>query len=49
MLFERGIPLIENLVLDQLAAKERWRGVFICLPLKLVGATASWVRPVAIA
>lgn len=49
MLFERGIPLIENLVLDQLAAQERWRGVFICLPLKLVGATASWVRPVAIA
>lgn len=49
MLFERGIPLVENLVLDQLAELGRRRGIFVCLPLKLVGATASWVRPVAIA
>jgi kynurenine formamidase len=48
-LFDHGVHLIENLVLDELAAAERWNGVFICLPLKLVGATASWVRPVAIA
>jgi kynurenine formamidase len=49
LLFEHGLPLVENLVLDQLAAAGRRRGVLVCLPLKLVGATASWVRPVAIA
>ena len=49
MLFDRGIPLVENLVLEQLARFDRRRGIFVCLPLKLVGATASWVRPVAIA
>ncbi len=49
LLYERGVHLVENLVLDQLAACDCRRGVFICLPLKLVGATASWVRPIAIA
>ena len=49
VLFERGIPLVENLVLDELAAHGHTRGVFVCLPLKLVGATGSWVRPIAIA
>jgi kynurenine formamidase len=49
LLVERGIHLVENLVLDELAASGRRRGVFVCLPLRLVGATGSWVRPVAIA
>jgi kynurenine formamidase len=49
LLYEHGVHLVENLVLDRLAACDCRRGVFICLPLKLVGATASWVRPVAIA
>jgi kynurenine formamidase len=49
LLFERGIHLVENLDLEQLAALERRCGVFVCLPLKLEGATASWVRPIAIA
>jgi kynurenine formamidase len=49
LLVERGVHLVENLNLEQLAAAGRTRGVFICLPVKLTGATASWVRPVAVA
>jgi kynurenine formamidase len=49
LLYEHDVHLVENLVLDGLAACDCRRGVFICLPLKFVGATASWVRPVAIA
>ena len=50
LLYEHDVHLVkENLVLDRLAACDCRRGVFICLPLKFVGATASWVRPVAIA
>jgi kynurenine formamidase len=48
LLVERGVYLIENLNLEQLAAARHARGLFVCLPLKLTGATGSWVRPVAI-
>jgi len=47
LLVERGIYLIENLWLEELAARECYVSLFICLPLRLRGATASWVRPVA--
>lgn len=49
MLVERGVYLVENLYLEPLSAAGRTRGVFICLPLKMTGATGSWVRPIAIA
>lgn len=39
--------LIENLYLEDLAAEDH-RFTFVCVPLKLVGATGSPVRPLAI-
>jgi kynurenine formamidase len=49
LLVERGIYLIENLWLEELAARECYESLFICSPLKMLGATASWVRPIAFA
>ncbi len=48
MLVERGVHLVENLYLDELAAAGVREALFVCLPLKITGATGSWVRPVAI-
>jgi len=47
LLVQRGIYLIENLWLEELAAQACYESLFVCLPLMLRGATASWVRPVA--
>ncbi len=47
LLARRGIYIIENLVLDELAASGHYRFEFVCTPLKLVGATGSPVRPLA--
>jgi kynurenine formamidase len=49
MLVERGVYLVENLNLDPVSVAGRTQGIFICLPLKMTGATGSWVRPIAIA
>jgi kynurenine formamidase len=43
-----GIHLLENLWLEQLAAQGEHRVTLVCLPLKVEGATASMVRPVAL-
>lgn len=43
-----GIYIIENLKLDELAATGVRECTFVCLPLKLTGATGSPVRPVAL-
>ena len=48
LLARRGIYIIENLVLDELAASGRYGFDLICTPLKLVGATGSPVRPLAV-
>ena len=48
LLAQRGIYIIENLQLDELAAAEGYRFFFVCTPLKFVGATGSPVRPVAL-
>lgn len=48
LLVERGVYLIEILRLDELAAARAYEFLFVCLPLKLRGATGSWVRPVAV-
>lgn len=48
LLARRGIYIIENLVLEELAAAGQHRFEFICTPLKFVGATGSPVRPLAI-
>ncbi len=48
LLARRGVYIIENLALDELAASGHHRFDFFCAPLKLVGATGSPVRPVAV-
>jgi kynurenine formamidase len=48
MLVERGVHLLENVFLDELARDRVSEAAFVCLPLKLAGATGSWIRPVAI-
>lgn len=49
LLIQRGIHIVENLYLEDLVAAGVRECLFICLPLKIEGATGSWVRPVAIA
>ena len=49
LLVRAGIPIIENLNLEELAEAKVYEFGFICLPLKMRGATGSPVRPIAIA
>ena len=48
MLIERGVPLVEILDLDGLATDEIYEFLFVCTPIKFVGATGSWIRPIAV-
>jgi kynurenine formamidase len=48
LLVHHGIYIVENLQLDALAAAGKHRFTFVCTPLKLVGATGSPVRPIAL-
>ncbi|MDR1212637.1 MAG: cyclase family protein [Propionibacteriaceae bacterium] len=48
LLVERGVHLLENAYLDDLARDKVTEFLFVCLPLRIRGATGSWVRPVAI-
>lgn len=48
MLVERGVHLVENLYLDEAAGAGAAEGLFLCLPLRITGATGSWVRPVLV-
>lgn len=48
MLVVNGIHLLENLKLDELAAKRVYEFAFFLQPLKLQGATGSTVAPIAI-
>ena len=49
LLVHSGITHIENLNLDELAAARCYEFLLIIAPLKLTGATGSWVNPIAIA
>ena len=49
LLVRAGIPIIENLYLEELAQAGVHEFLFVCLPLKMRGATGSPVRPIAIA
>jgi len=49
LLVDAGVHIIENLNLDEIAARRPPRVVFVALPLRLAGATGSPIRPVAIA
>jgi kynurenine formamidase len=48
LLVRHGIYILENLLLEELAARGHHEFAFVCLPLKMVGATGSPVRPVAV-
>jgi kynurenine formamidase len=48
MLVEAGVHLIENLYLEELSHEGVREGLFIALPLKITGATGSWVRPIVV-
>lgn len=52
LLTRRGIHLVEWMDLDALAAAlaehERTDFLFIAVPLRITGATGSWVRPIAL-
>ncbi|MCQ6562744.1 cyclase family protein [Paenibacillus mendelii] len=48
LLVEQGVPILECLDLETLAKEKIYEFVFIVTPLKLKGATASIVHPIAI-
>jgi kynurenine formamidase len=45
---ELGIPLLEWVYLEELAARQVFEFLFICVPLPIRGATGSPIRPLAI-
>jgi len=49
LLVHNGITHLENLCLNDLAAAGCYEFLLIIAPLKLTGATGSWVNPIAIA
>ena len=48
LLPQKGIYIIENLNLEELARDRRWEFAFIAAPLKFQGATGSPLRPLAL-
>jgi kynurenine formamidase len=48
LLVEKGIYIMENLFLEVLAAERIYEFAFAAIPLKLMGATGSPIRPLAL-
>jgi kynurenine formamidase len=48
LLVEHGIYIIEAMALEELAAAEVYEFTFVLVPLRLIGATGSPVRPLAL-
>jgi kynurenine formamidase len=48
LLPQKGIYIIENLALEELARDRVWEFAFVGIPLKLTGATGSPLRPLAL-
>ena len=48
LLIDRGIHILEMVYMEDLARDKIFEFCFICLPLKIKGATGSLVRPIAI-
>jgi len=48
LLVRAGVPIIENLNLEELASVRVYEFGFVCLPMKMRGATGSPVRPIAL-
>jgi kynurenine formamidase len=47
MLVERGVYILEMVYLEELARARAYEFCLICLPLKIHGATGSFLRPIA--
>jgi kynurenine formamidase len=48
LLPQRGVYILENLTLEELAADRRYEFAFVAVPLKFTGATGSPIRPLAL-
>ena len=48
LLPQKGVYIIENLNLEELARDRRWEFAFVGVPLKFQGATGSPLRPLAL-
>lgn len=48
LIYENGVAHIEELYLEELAREQVYEFLFICLPLRIKGATGSIVHPIAI-
>ena len=48
LLIENGVHLMESLDLEELARDQVYEFLFVALPLKIRGATASMVDPLAV-
>src|SRR5947209_7809493 len=49
LLPQKGVYIIENVNLEELARDRRWEFAFVGAPLKFQGATGSQLRPLALA
>ncbi|MYB29137.1 MAG: cyclase family protein [Acidimicrobiaceae bacterium] len=49
LLVDRGVYIVEMVYMEDLARDQQYEFCFICLPLKIKGATGSLVRPIAVA
>ena len=48
LLIRRGVHIVELLHLEDLSRDEIYEFLFLCLPLRVRGATGSMVRPIAV-
>ncbi len=48
LLVQSGVYIIENILLEELSRRDIHQFLFVALPLKITGATASMLRPVAV-
>lgn len=48
LLRQHGMPMLEMLALEQLAADSRWEFLFVATPVKIRGATAGITDPIAV-
>lgn len=48
LIANHGINIIENLYLEELSQSKRHEFMFVSIPIKIVGATGSPIRPVAL-
>jgi kynurenine formamidase len=49
LIVHNGVSHLENVYLEELAAQKIYQFLLIVTPLRLLGATGSWVHPIAIA